>query len=168
MYLNKMENELYKLSVRFFNENKQIMICSIFFAILCSTIESIIIPNTVAETFNSLGNATPDNNPEFKNKLIKLIFSWISIKLVYAISNYFRKKLEPAITQFITLELIKSVFKKYEMENEITNVSVLVSKIQIIKKNMQDLFYILSSIFIPRILVIFIICYNFYTINKEI
>lgn len=168
MYLNKMENELYKLSVRFFNENKQIMICSIFFAILCSTIESVIIPNTVAETFNSLGNADPKNNPEFKTKLIKLIFSWISIKLVYAISNYFRKKLEPAITQFITLELIKSVFKKYEMENEITNVSVLVSKIQIIKKNMQDLFYILSSIFIPRILVIFISCYNFYRINKEI
>lgn len=168
MYLNKMENELYKLSVRFFNENKQIMICSIFFAILCSTIESVIIPNTVAETFNSLGSDDPEKNPEFKNKLIKLIISWISIKLVYAISNYFRKKLEPAITQFITLELIKSVFKKYEMENEITNVSVLVSKIQIIKKNMQDLFYILSSIFIPRILVIFISCYNFYRINKEI
>lgn len=163
-----MENELYKLSVRFFNENKQIMICSIFFAILCSTIESVIIPNTVAETFNSLGSDDPEKNPEFKNKLIKLIISWISIKLVYAISNFFRKKLEPAITQFITLELIKSVFKKYEMENEITNVSVLVSKIQIIKKNMQDLFYILSSIFIPRILVIFISCYNFYRINKEI
>lgn len=163
-----MENELYKLAVGFFNKNKQIMICSIFFAILCSTIESIIIPNTVAETFNSLGSNDPKENPEFKTKLIKLIISWISIKLVYAISNYFRKKLEPAITQYITMELIKSVFKKYEMENEITNVSVLVSKIQLIKKNVQDLFYILTSIFIPRILVIFISCYNFYRINKEI
>jgi ABC-type multidrug transport system fused ATPase/permease subunit len=163
-----MENELYKLAVGFFNKNKQIMICSIFFAILCSTIESVIIPNTVAETFNSLGSDDPRQNPEFKSKLIKLIFSWISIKLVYAISNYFRKKLEPAITQYITIELIKSVFKKYEMENEITNVSVLVSKIQLIKKNVQDLFYILTSVFIPRILVIFISCYNFYRINKEI
>ena len=69
-------NEILKLSHGFYLENKGIVLGTIFFGIACSTIESIIIPNTVAGTFNSLGNdIDPKNNPRFKSQLIKLIFS---------------------------------------------------------------------------------------------
>lgn len=162
-------NEILKLSHGFYLQNKFLVLGTIFFGIACSTIESIVIPNTVAGTFNSLGNdIDPKNNPRFKSQLIKLIFSWISIKMFYAILNYFRKKVEPAITQYITVELIRMVFKKYEIENEITNAAVLINKVTVIKKNLQDLFYIFCSVFIPRIIVIFLSCLNFYFINKKL
>jgi ABC-type multidrug transport system fused ATPase/permease subunit len=164
-----MENEILKLSHGFFLENKGIVLGTIIFGIICSTVESIIIPNTVAGTFNSLGNnIDPSKNPEFKKKLLLLVFSWISIKLAYAVSNYFRKKVEPAITQYITVELIKMVFKKYEIENELANAAVVINKVTVIKKNLQDLFYIFCSVFIPRLIVIIFSCVNFYIINNKI
>ena len=163
-------NEILKLSHGFYLQNKMLVLGTIMFGIACSTLESIVIPNTVAGTFNSLGNndIDPKNNPKLKSQLIKLIFSWMAIKISYAILNYFRKKIEPAITQYITVELIRMVFKKYEIENEITNAAVLINKVNIIKKNLQDLFYIFCSVFIPRIIVIFFSCFNFYMINKKL
>jgi len=162
-------NEILQLSHGFYLQNKGLVLGTIFFGIACSTIESIIIPNTVAGTFNSLGNdIDPKNNPQFKSHLIKLIFSWIVIKMSYAVLNYFRKKVEPAITQYITIELVGMVFKKYEIENEIANAAVIINKVTIIKKNLQDLFYIFCSVFIPRIIVIFLSCFNFYMINKKL
>ena len=164
-----MENELLKLSNGFFIENKGLVFGTIIFSVFCSTIESIIIPNTVAGTFNSLGNnMDPKNNPEFKKKIITLVFSWICIKFAYAVSNYFRKKIDPAITQYITVELIKQVFKKYEVENEMTNVSLIISKVNLIKKNAQELFYVVCSVFIPRIIVIFLSCVNFFRIDRKL
>lgn len=163
-----MENEILKLSYGFFLEHRFIVTGTIVFGILCSTIESIIIPNVVAGTFNSLNNSDPQQNPEFKKKILTLVFAWICIKLSYAILNYFRKKVEPAITKYITVELIKAVFKKYEIENEFTNVAIVISKVSVIKKNLQDLFYMFANVFIPRIVVIIFSCINFYLINREI
>jgi len=162
-----MENEILKLSYGFFLEHQMITSGTLFFGIICSAIESIVIPNVVAGTFNSLSNDMIFN-PEFRNTLIKLVFSWICIKVSYAILNNFRKKVEPAITQYITLELVKAVFKKYEIESEFINVAVVVTKVTIIKKNLQDLFYIVANVFIPRLIVIVLSCINFYFIEKEL
>ena len=162
-----MENEILKLSYGFFLEYQMITSGTLFFSIICSAIESIVIPNVVAGTFNSL---TSDMvfNPEFRNKLIKLVFAWICIKVSYAILNNFKKKVEPAITQYITIELVKAVFKKFELDSEFTNVAVVISKVTIIKKNLQDLFYILANVFVPRLIVILLSCINFYFIKKEL
>lgn len=162
-------NEILQLTHGFYLENRGVVLGTIFFGVACSTIETIVIPNTVAGTFNSLGNnVDPKNNPQLKNNLIKLIFSWIVIKMFYSILNHFRKKVEPAITQYITVELIRMVFKKYEIENQITNASIVINKVALIKKNLQDLFSIFFSVFIPRIIVIFLSCFNFYIINKKL
>jgi len=162
-----MENEILKLAYGFFLEHNMIVCGTLFFSIVCSSIESIVIPNVVAGTFNALSKDM-DFNPEFRNKLIKLVFAWICIKISYAILNHFRKKVEPAITQYITLELVKSVFKKYEIESEFINVAVVITKVTVIKKNLQDLFYILANVFIPRLIVIVLSCINFYFIKKEL
>lgn len=158
-----MNHELYKLSKDFFNLHKNTILSTIFFSILCSAAESILIPMFVANVFNSI-----DKPDAFKMGLIKLSLAWISIKVLYIISNYYRKQLEPEITQYITIELITSVFFKYEKENEISNVSVLINKIQLIKKNIQELFYVLCTIFIPRSIVLMLSCYNLYLINKQL
>jgi len=134
---------------------------------LSTLMESIVIPRYLAATFNTL-HKDASNIPLFKSTLINLVCLWLVVKIIYMISNYARKKLEPEITQYIILELVKAVFKKYERENEFTNVTILINKINIIKKNLQELFYILCTVFIPRVIVIIFGLYNFYFINKRI
>lgn len=156
-------SEVQKLFKDFFHENIYVILGSVLAGILCSAIESIVIPRAVAGTFNAIDDLT-----KFRNNLFKLILVWISVKLSYSLSVYFKRLLEPEITKYITIKLIKSVFNKYEEENELENVSVLISKIQIIKKNLQEIFYMVFTIFLPRTIVVLFSCYYIFTLNKKI
>ena len=72
----------------------------------------------------------------------------------------YNKQLNPEISHYIVLTLLKSVFNKYEKENEIADVTILISKINLINNNLQDLLYLLFTVFFPRILVLFFNCYQ--------
>lgn len=156
-----MKNQLLELSKEFFGENKGLILSSMGLSIFYSFIESIFIPLLVANTFNDLSDFS-----KFKLNLQKLVLVWVIIKICYMVSNYLKKKLEPELSEFITVKLVRAVFDKYEHENELTNISVLLNKIQTIKINFQQFIYISSTIFIPRIVVMFISCYRFFMINK--
>ena len=158
-----MNNELIKLILGFLKNNKKIVIFTIFFQALYASVESIVIPRVISGIINNV-----NNNEIFKLQLIKLLATWIIIKIVYLISRYYNKQLDPEISHYIILTILKSVFNKYEKENEITNVSILMSKIHLINSNLQDLLYLLCTVFIPRIIVLFFNCYNFFTINKKL
>jgi len=159
-----MYEEIIELMKDFFTAKKGLILSLLFFSIVCSSTESIIIPRILSKVFNSL---KVDNN-EFRKSLIILVLIWILIKIIVVLSHRIRKQLEPDITHYITIKLIQLVFEKYEKDNEITNVSVLITKIHLIKRNLQELFFLLCSIFIPRIIVLCLSCYNFYTINKKL
>jgi ATP-binding cassette subfamily B protein len=156
-----MKNQLLELIKEFFSENKLLILSSMGLSIFYSFIESIFIPLLVANTFNDLSDFK-----KFKYNLQKLVLVWIIIKICFMLSNLLKKKLEPELSEFITVKLVKAVFNKYERENELTNITILLNKIQTIKINFQQFLYILSTIFIPRIIVLFISCYRFFLINK--
>jgi len=156
-------HELFRLLKGFYNENKSLVILSIFFQILYSVFDNIIIPYVIAGTFNNI-----KNSKEFKYDLIKLIGCWIIIKIVGCISLYYRNQIAPQITKYIIITIIHSVFDKYEKDNHITNVSVLIDKIQLIKSNLHDFTYIICTVFIPKIIVLAIGCLNILTINKKL
>jgi ABC-type multidrug transport system fused ATPase/permease subunit len=151
---------------KFLNKKKYFVFSSVLFSILSTLMESIVIPRYIAATLNILKKGCDHNL--FKNTLINLTFFYLLLRIIYMITNYTKKKLEPEITQYIVLELIKSVFIKYENENQLTNVTILINKINIIKKNLQELFYIMCTVFIPRTIVIFLGLYNFYIIDRTI
>jgi len=155
-----MENELFKLVKELYHENHSLILNTIIFSVISSTFDSIFIPRMTANIFNSV-----NDSEKLKSNLITLVGFWIIVKLSYTFTSYYRKQLEPEITKFITLKLIKAVFKKYEQENEIINVSVLINKIHLIKKVLQELSYLLCTVFIPRIIVLLFSFYNIYTIN---
>ena len=94
--------------------------------------------------------------------------TWIIIKIIYTISNYLRKNIEPEISQFITIKLLRSIFRKYEEESEIGNVAIILNKIFLIKSTFQDLMYIICSVFIPRTIVLFVSCFSLYSIHPSI
>ena len=67
-----MNHELYKLTYDFFKLHQGTILSTIFFSILCSSAESILIPMFVANVFNSI-----DKPDAFKMGLIKLSLAWI-------------------------------------------------------------------------------------------
>lgn len=156
-------NELFRILKGFYNQNKSLVISSIFFQILYSIFETIVIPYILAGTFNNI-----KNSKEFKFNIIKLVACWIVIKLVGAISLYFRNQIEPQIAKYIVVTIVNSVFDKYEKENHITNISILIDKIHLIKTNLHDFSYLFCTVFIPRIIVLIISCFNLFRINKKL
>jgi ABC-type multidrug transport system fused ATPase/permease subunit len=120
----------------------------------------------MANVFNSL--STPEKYDDFRQSLIMLILLWIIMKLVFVTSNYCRKKIEPQITEYIINKLVTAVFLKYEAVNELSDVALLINKIHLIKKNLQELFYLIFTIFIPKIIVMVISIINIFILNRTI
>ena len=85
-------DETLKLINNFYLNNKPLVIANIFFEITYSVIESIVIPLLLSDTFNNI-----DNIQIFKTQLIKLVLSWIIIKITFSISIYFHNKIEQVI-----------------------------------------------------------------------
>jgi len=156
-------NELFRILKGFYKQNKSLVISSIFFQILYAIFETIIIPYIIAGTFNNI-----KNSKEFKYNIIKLIGCWIVIKLVGSISLHFHNQIEPQIAKYIVVTIVNSVFDKYEKENHITNISILIDKIHLIKTNLHDFTYLFCTVFIPRIIVLIISCFNLFRINKKL
>lgn len=162
-----MQLEIINFMYSFFKENQSTMIVSIAAYIAKAGLDSIVVPRAMADAFNAL-SVTDDNYKEFRSSLIQLVIVWIIVKILYIISNNFRKQIEPLITEFIINKLVNAVFIKYELANELSNVSILINKIHLIKKNLQELFFLTFTIFIPKILVMFIILFNLYILNRNI
>jgi ABC-type multidrug transport system fused ATPase/permease subunit len=155
--------ELFKILIGFFNENKSLVIMSISIQIIYSVLEFIIIPFILAGAFNNINDLK-----KFRDQLLTLVGIWIIVKLVGSLSVHYHNQLEPEISKYIVMKILNSVFTKYEIDNYIPNVSVLIDKIHLIKSNLHDFTYILCTVFIPRIIVLFISCINFYKINRKL
>jgi ABC-type multidrug transport system fused ATPase/permease subunit len=158
--------EMIKFIYNFYEENKVIVLTSIVTSALRAGLDSIILPRFMANVFNSL--SVPDKYDEFRQSLIMLIFLWIIMKLIFVTSNYCRKKIEPQITEYIINKLVNAVFEKYEAVNELSDVALLINKIHLIKKNLQELFYLIFTIFIPKLIVMLISIGNIFMLNVTI
>ena len=164
-----MDLEIFKFMYSFYEENKVIVLTSITASIIRTGLDSIIIPRAMANVFNSLNNNGNNNSYiEFRNALIMLIFIWIIMKLIFVVSNYCRKMIEPKITEYIINKLITAVFQKYEMVNELSDVSLLINKIHLIKKNLQELFFLMFTVFIPKSFILVFSLINVILINQTI
>lgn len=158
--------EMFKFIYNFYEENKVIVLISIITSVIRAGLDSIILPRFMANVFNSL--STPDNYDGFRQSLIMLILLWIIMKLIFVTSNYCRKKIEPEITEYIINKLVFAVFQKYEAVNELSDVALLINKIHLIKKNLQELFYLIFTIFIPKFIVMIISLINIFILNHTI
>ena len=155
--------ELFRMLKGFYNENKRLVIISVIFQVIYSIFETIVIPYILAGTFNNIKNAK-----DFKYNIIKLVGCWIVIKIVGAISLYYHNQIEPQIAKYIVVTIINSIFDKYEKENHITNISVLIDKIHMIKTNLHDFSFIIFTIFIPSIITLIFSCISIFRINKQL
>ena len=156
-------DETRKLIKNFYYNNKSLVISNIFFEIAYSLIEFIVIPILLSDAFNNI-----ENIEILKKQLIKLVLSWIIIKITYSISIYFHNKIEPELSKYIILTIMKAIFKKYENENKITDISVFLDKINLIKNNIHEFSYLLFTVFIPRTIVLLMNCFTIFMVNKKL
>lgn len=157
---------MFQFIYSFYEENKGIVLTSIVASVIRAGLDSIILPRFMANVFNSL--STSDKYEEFRQSLIMLILLWIVMKLIFVTSNYCRKKIEPQITEYIINKLVSAVFQKYEAVNELSDVALLINKIHLIKKNLQELFYLIFTIFIPKFIVMLFSLGNIFLLNQTI
>ena len=166
-----MDLEIIKFMYDFYDENKTLVLISITASVMKAGLDAIIIPRTLANVFNSLTDVEQKGSEkflEFRRTLLTLVMMWIMMKIIYALSNYCRKHLEPKITDYIINKLVNAVFNKYEAVNELSDVSILINKIHLIKKNLQELFFLLFTIFIPKLTVLVVSLMNITLLNTEI
>lgn len=161
-----LDSAMLKFMYAFYNDNKVIVLMSIVAYVIRAGIDTIVFPQFIANVFNSLSSL--EQKEEFKHSLIMLIVLWIVMKIVFVTSIYCRKLIEPRITEYIINKLVRAVFEKYEAINELSNVSLLINKITLIKKNLQELFFLIFSIFIPKIIVLFLSVINLFYLNRTI
>ncbi len=155
--------EVIKLITEFYNENSQLIISSIFLSFLSSAIDTVVVPKILAGIFNNIKDINI-----FKENIIRLLFVTIISRIIYCLSTYYKRQLDPEITRYITVSLLKKIFHKYEHKNELINVSVLINRMQLIKRNILELTYITTNVFIPRLCVIIIACYSVFMLNKKL
>ena len=155
--------EIKKLVKEFYDDNSQLVIITVFLSFLSSVIETVIFPKILARIFNNIKDVNI-----FKQNVINLLIIGIFSKIVNSLSTYYKRQLDPEITRYITVSLLKKIFYKYEQKNDLINVSVLINRMQLIKRNILEMVYIVANVFIPRFSVILIACYSVFIINKKL
>ena len=162
-FFNSDTKEIVLLFTEFYNENSHLINLTIFLSFLSSCIDTVIVPRILAGIFNNIHDINI-----FRENILKLLLIVIISKIVYSLSTYYKRHLDPEMTRYIIVSLLKKIFHKYEHNNELTNVSVLINRIQLIKRNIIELTYIMTNVFIPRLSVIIIACYSVFMINKKL
>ena len=155
-------SNLTELLVDFYKQNTNIILLSIISQISYSVLQTIVIPVILSKTFNT------QDIKNLKTQLYKLVFIWIVLNIISSLALYLHNKIEPLLAKYIIEEIVDKIFKKYEHENINVEVSVLIDKLHLIKNNLHDLYYLLSAVVIPKVLVIIIILITLANIHKKL
>jgi ATP-binding cassette subfamily B protein len=156
-------SELKKLIEGFYNQNSNVILQSILLATIYSVLTTIVLPNFISNLVDNI-----NQKKSLKNEFIKIFPVFIFIEVANILATHFRTQLEPEIIKYVTNELLKMVFNKYEQENVSINTSVLINKIYLIKKCFQEFSTIVFTNFVPKIIALILSCINLIYINKKI
>lgn len=156
-------NPIDSLLKDFYYENKSVIWGSLASSITTYTIESVVLPKTMAAMLSNI-----QNKDLLKSSMIKIICSWATVQASYAINEVVNSKIEPLLTKFITDRLIHSVFIKYESTHKEIDTSIIFSKIVSLRSNLESLVDRIFLVLLPRIVSIVVIIANFYMVNLKI
>lgn len=158
-----LNNYVLKLFQGFYKENKGLVIGSVLASVVTYTSKSVILPRILAQTFNNIKDIS-----KATSEVKKLVGVWILTQVAESINHSLRVRIEPQLSKYITVELMKYAFQKYQTEYHSINVATVLEKIHLICHNVQDFIFLIFTVFIPRLIVLVITYINFYSINFDI
>lgn len=141
---------------------KTFVICA-FVTVLTQVMESVFIPKIMANLFVNI-----QSTEILKNNIIKLIFIWIFVQGSYSFTSYLNSHIEPSFTKFVTDELMKAIFIRYNKEHAEINTAIIFSKISLICLNIESLVNRLCFALLPNVVGILTIILNLYILNNNI
>ena len=147
----------------FYENNKTIVISSVMGSVITFTIESVVTPYIMGNLFTNLNDKII-----LRNNIIKLLGTCILTQTAYAISEKLNSQLEPVLTKYIIDKIIDNIFIKYDITHKEIDMSIIFSKIYLLKSNIESLIDRLFIILLPRFISIFIIGIRFFLINKKL
>lgn len=159
MFGEEINNILYE----FYKNNKSVVFASLCGSVINFAVESLVLPKLMAKLFVSIAD-----RQTLENNVIKLIIVWIIHQSSYAFVDTMQAKIEPALTKYLTDVIIKKIFIKYQNTHKDINTTIVFSKINLIRWNIETLIEKIYLVLIPRIMMIYIMILNFFTINRKI
>ena len=158
----KMDTQLWSLIKRFWEKNQTVVIGAVLTSIASHSIGTLIVPKTLS---NVLASETTE---QLKSNLIPFFVAYGAEKGIYMTSNIFGNLIEPALTKFLTRELVENVLRKFEKNRVPIEVAVVMDKIIMIRNAIEDLIYYLFIKLIPLTVVLFITVLNILRTNFKL
>lgn len=156
-------DEINILLKEFYENNKQIILGVIGTTLSAHMIEAIFVPRKMASVFSNI-----TDSEKFKNNSIQLVTLWSIMQFSFCISEKLNSKIEPAMTKYITDKIIDSSFLKYDNLHSKIDTALLMSRVHLVKGNIEILTHRLFSIMIPRLSGLIFVIGNFIKINPTI
>ena len=155
--------ELFIFLNEFYLDNKSIVTTTLILRTLSSLIKTNITPYILAELFNNI-----KEKENLKKSLTQLYVLWISSGLIQSMSIYYKNTFDIKLITYIIKRIVKSYLIKYEIENSIPNVAILLDRIMTLKNGLEDSIELITVNFIPKLLAIIISCIQFFFINLHL
>jgi ABC-type multidrug transport system fused ATPase/permease subunit len=152
-----------KLIIDFYRENTLLAMGSIGSHLTGLIIDSIFVPRIMSKLFLNI------NDPQEVNRnMQKLVLAWIISEVSYTINESINISFEPTLNSFITNKFMRALLLKYQVLHEEINTSLIISKINRVKSNIDTIIHRITLVCIPRSITLMLMIRSFYQMNKKI
>ena len=158
-----MDNTTSNIFNQFYNDNKTIVIKTIFAQFILSLCESIYIPIIVGTIIREISDTE-----KTRSNMIKLISTFILIKLFYVLSNSFNTHLSADLYKWLVRDITTKIISKYYIDNEEQKVGEVVNRIYVVINTIQEIIMMLCTIFLPKSIVLICNVLNIFRKSKEL
>ena len=158
-----MDNTTSNIFNQFYNDNKTIVIKTIFAQFILSLCESIYIPIIVGTIIREISDIE-----KTRSNMIKLISTFILIKLFYVLSNSFNTHLSADLYKWLVRDITTKIISKYYIDNEEQKVGEVVNRIYVVINTIQEIIMMLCTIFLPKSIVLICNVLNIFRKSKEL
>ena len=158
-----MDNTTSNIFNQFYNDNKTIVIKTIFAQFILSLCESIYIPIIVGTIIREISDTE-----KTRSNMIKLISTFILIKLFYVLSNSFNTHLSADLYKWLVKDITTKIISKYYIDNEEQKVGEVVNRIYVVINTIQEIIMMLCTIFLPKSIVLICNVLNIFRKSKEL
>lgn len=158
-----MDDATSTIFTQFYNDNKTIVIKTILAQFILSLCESIYIPIIVGTIIREI-----NDTEKTRGNMIKLITTFIIIKMVYVLSNSFNTSLSADLYKWLVRDITNKIISKYYIDNEEQKVGEVVNRIYVVINTIQEIIMMLCTIFLPKSIVLIFNVLNIFRRSKEL
>jgi hypothetical protein len=123
-----MHNQIFQLFREFYKEHPGLLTTSIILSSTSYAIETIVLPMLLAEIFTNV-----KNKEVLTRKVWYFLGAMVFDRLLSWGASYLDSMIEPHLTNFLTYQFTKAVFREYDVEHRPIEVAIVMDKIRTVR-----------------------------------